>query len=226
MEKLSLTVMPREATGKKVRALRTQGKIPAVLYGHGITATNVMVEYQQFEKVYTQAGESTLVDLSVDGKPPVKALIYDVTHDPVSNQFTHVDFHQVRMDEKLTANVPLKFIGDAPAVKELSAIFVTQLDELEIRCLPGDLVHEIEVDISNLKQFDDAVHVSDVVVPKGIEVLNQPDTVVAVVQEPRSEKEVEAAAGAAPEATLPAEVAGEAAAGGDQEAGATPEAEK
>jgi len=191
MSNLSLTAKTREVEGKKVSGLREQGLIPAVLYGHGLKPISVSVPYPAFEKIYQAAGESTLVDLKLDDKNSVKVLIHDIQHDPITNRLAHVDFLQVRMDEEIHTKVPLKFIGIAPAIKELSGILVTNLNELEIKCLPNDLIHEIEVDLSNLRTFDDQVRVADLKVPAGIKVLSPADETVALVQEPREEQTYE-----------------------------------
>ena len=191
MPDLILKAKTRAEKKKQVDKLRKQGEIPAVLYGHKIKPLNLTVSYSIFEKIYRQAGESTLVDLLIDDQKPIKVLIQDRQLDPKTNQFIHIDFHQVRMDEKLHTEIELNFSGEAPAVKELSGILVTNLHSLEVECLPNDLVHQIDVDLSPLKTFDDAIHVSDIKVPQGIAVLNISNDVVALVQPPRSEKELE-----------------------------------
>ncbi len=191
MKELNLELKTREVIGKKVQGLRKQGEIPAVLYGHNVKPVNVTVNYNIFEKVFAEAGESTLISLSIDGKAPVKALVESVQFDPIGGRIMHIDFHQVRMDEKLKTKITLKFIGEAPAVKELSGIFVANLHEVEVECLPKDLVHEIEVDLLKLKTFNDLIHVSDVKVPAGITILSPVSEVLALVQPPRSEKELE-----------------------------------
>ena len=185
---LNLAVKTRTVIGKAVAGLRKSGKIPAVLYGHGVAPVNLEVEYSQFEKVYRQAGDSTLVDLIVDQNTPVKVLVQDFQLDPTTSRYTHVDFYQVRMDEKLHTDIILKFIGEAPAVKELSGILVTNLTEVEVECLPKDLVHEIEVDLSVLKDLDKVIHVADIKAPAGIKILNNEQDVVALVQPPRVEE--------------------------------------
>ncbi|MFA6215354.1 MAG: 50S ribosomal protein L25 [Patescibacteria group bacterium] len=185
-----LKATTRKETGKKVGKLRKQEKIPAVLYGHKIKPINLSVDYPVFQKVLTQAGESTLVDLVIDDSKPVKILIQDYQLDPVNNRIMHVDFHQIKMDEKLHTKIELKFINEAPAVKELSGTLVTNIDSLDVECLPQYLVHEIEVDLSILKTFDNSIHVADIKIPEGITVLNIPNDVIALVQEPRSEKEL------------------------------------
>ncbi|HLC89815.1 MAG TPA: 50S ribosomal protein L25 [Patescibacteria group bacterium] len=199
---LNLKADSRQQIGKAVKTLRTQGKIPAVLYGHEIKPINLILNYSEFEKIFRQAGESTLVDLLIDQKNPVKVLIQDFQTDPVSSRFIHVDFHQVRMDEKLHAKISLKFIGESPAVKENGGILVTNFNFLEVECLPNDLVHEIEVDLSVLKNFSDSVSVSKIKVPAGIQILTKPEEVAVLVQEPRSEAEL-AELEAKPEAKLP-----------------------
>lgn len=190
-ETLSLKASTRKEKRKQVAKLRKQGKIPAVLYGHKVNPESLTVDYSVFEKLFKQAGESTLVDLIVDEKKPVKVLIQDYQLDPITNQISHIDFYQIKMDEKLHAVVELKFINEAPAVKESNGILVTNTDSLEIECLPQDLVHEIEIDLSCLEKFDDAIHVKDIKMPEGITVLNVPDDVVILVQAPRTEKELE-----------------------------------
>lgn len=191
MTNLNLNAKTRELTGKKVDQIRKQGKIPAVLYGHNVEPINLMVDYSNFEKIFKEAGESTLIDLVIDEQKPVKVLIQDYQLEPKINQFLHVDFHQIRMDEKLHVEIELKFTGQAPAVKDFNGVLVTSLDKVQAECLPQSLVHEIEVDLSSLKTFDDAIYVADIKVPEGITLLNIPDDVVALVQPPRTEEELE-----------------------------------
>ncbi len=188
----SLSVAIRSVTGKKVADLRTQGQIPAVVYGHGTENTNISIAYVPFEKLYKEAGESSLIDLSIEGKPLVKVLVHGIQRDPSSYRFTHVDFYQVRMDEKLHTTIPLKFVGESKAMKELGGILVKSMDELEVRCLPADLVHEIEVDIAALQTFEDMISVGDIKLPKGIEVMNELEAGIATVSEPISQEELDA----------------------------------
>lgn len=191
MENIVLQAKTRTILGKKVEALREQKLIPAVVYGVG-DSQSITLEYVPFEKAFRQSGESTLVDLVVDSGKPVKVLVHDVQREPIRSRITHVDFYQVKMDQKLTLNIPLKFIGEAKAVKELGGILVKQLDEVEVRCLPGDLVHEIEVDMSNLATFEDSIRFSDVHLPKGIELVSDSQAIVALVMPPVSEAELAA----------------------------------
>jgi large subunit ribosomal protein L25 len=191
--KLTLGVKTRSAVGKTdTRELRAGNLIPAVLYGHGTETKHVRLNPQEFEKMYRQAGESTLIDLQVDEQPPVPVLVSELQRNPLTREITHVDFHQVRMDEKIYAEVKLHFVGTAPAEKEIGGILVTNLDSVEIECLPGDLIDELEVDLSTLKNFHDVIHVSDLNDSDAIKITNGPDEVVALIQEPRTEADVEA----------------------------------
>jgi large subunit ribosomal protein L25 len=192
MESSKLETKTRQESGKKNKKIRKKNLIPAVVYGHRVKSQSLSVDYNSFDKIYQKAGESSLIDLIVDGKPPIKALIKDVQFNPINQKYIHVDFHQVRMTEKLTTEILLKFIGEAPAVKELNGVLVKNLDKLRVECLPKDLVHEIEVDISSLKTFEKAIHVKDIKIPEGIQILEKIDEVVVTVIPPRTEEELKA----------------------------------
>lgn len=187
---ITLEAQMRTEIGNKVRALRRKGVIPAVLYGHNTPSQNLALDARTFEKVYKQAGESTLVDLKIGQGEAVKVLIQDVAKHHLTLKPIHVDFYKVSMTEKLTADIPLKFVGEAAAIKELGGVLVKNLQEVKVECLPQDLVHEIEVNISMLKTFADSIVVSKLSVPPGITILNKPEEVVALVQAPKVEEEV------------------------------------
>lgn len=222
---LSLAASVREETGRQLNQLRGQGKIPAVLYGHKIKPTNLTIDYLAFDKLYKQAGDSTLVDLAVNDENPVKVLVQDYQTDPVSDVFIHVDFLRVNMDEKIHTEIPLRFVGEPPAVKELSGVLITILNTLSIECLPNDLVKEIEVDLSVIKAFDDIVHVKDVKIPDNLTVKNNENDVVAQVQPPRIEEELTTVVAEGEEgAEVPVE--GEADAKGEEGAEDKPEEKK
>lgn len=187
---ITLEATKREVTGKKVKRLRLAGNMPATLYGHNIPSQTIAVDSKTFEKVYKQAGESTLVDLAVGSATPVKVLIQDVAKHYLNLKPIHADFYQVSMTEKLTADIPLKFIGEAPAIKELGGVLVKNLQELKVECLPQDLVHEIEIDLAALKAFGDTITVSAIPVPAGITILNRAEETIVLAQAPRVEEEV------------------------------------
>lgn len=187
-----LAAQTREKIGRQAQQLRREGLIPAVLYGHGTDPQNISVAYEPFLKAYKQAGGATLVDLSVGDKAPTKVLIHDYSVDPLTDRFTHVDFYQVNMKEKIHATIPLKFVGESMAVKGLGGVFMKSFDEVEVECLPGDLVSDIEVDISALAAFDDTLHLHDIKLPKGIELVLKSNEVLAKVSPPRSDEEIAA----------------------------------
>lgn len=187
MDIVKLTVQPRDKT-VKAHALRRRDMIPAEYYGHGIANESLQMDYQTFRKIYRHAGENTVIDLEIEGGGKKKVLVHRVDYNPVSDRFTYVEFINVRMDEEVTTHVPIILEGQAPAVKELSGVLVQNLDELEIRCLPGDLIHELTVSVESLVDFNAAVHVSDIKVPEKITVLTEPETTVATVTPPREEE--------------------------------------
>jgi large subunit ribosomal protein L25 len=180
----------RTTKGKKVKSLRKQGLIPAVIYGHGIESRSLVLKSLDFQKIYQEAGESNIVELIIDEEKPVNALIQAVQVDPLEDKVLHVDFHQIREDEKVEVEVDLNFTGESKAVKELGGILVRALNKIKIRALPKDLIHEVEVDISKLATFDDIIHISDLKIPSEVEILEKPEEVVATVQPPREEEEV------------------------------------
>lgn len=185
-----LRASDRTTTGKKVKALRSAGNIPAVLYGHGAKPQNISVNRIEFTKIFEDAGTSSLIDLKIEDSAPVKVLSHEPQVDPVRDAPLHVDFYRVRMDEKIKTEIPLEFTGESEAVEQLDGSLVTNRDNVEVECLPADLVSEIQVNIAVLKTFEDTISVKDLKVPQGIEILTDPDEVVALVEPPRSEEEL------------------------------------
>lgn len=188
----SLSAKIRKVTGKGVKNLRKQNLVPAVIYGKDVKAENLSVEYLPFTKLYKEAGESTLVDLKIDEQAPVKVLVQEVQMNPLTGKFVHVDFRQVKMTEKIKAEALLKFIGESPAIKELGGTLVRSFDKIEIECLPQDLIHEIEVDISTLKTFEDRIQIKDLKIPAGVKVLSDINATVATAEAPLTEEELKA----------------------------------
>ncbi|MBU1083060.1 50S ribosomal protein L25 [Patescibacteria group bacterium] len=187
---MELTAETR-AKGAIPRDVRANNLIPAVLYGRGVPVVNIAVPFADFDKLYRAGGsESTIIDLQVGGDPsPYSVLIKDVQFDHVSEKYLHIDFYQVKSDEKLRTTIPLKFIGESLAVKDLDGILITNKDEIEVECLPKDLPREIEVDISQLINLNDSITVKDISVPSGVEILNDGEESVMVVTEPAAEEE-------------------------------------
>ena len=185
---LKLKANLRTLVGKKAQITRTEGKIPAVVYGSGVENKNLELDYNAFDKVFKEGGESTIVDLNI-GVKAVKVVISDVQYDPVKGVYRHVDFHQIKMDEAITANVELTFIGEPRTVKESGGVLVHNISEIEIKCLPSDLVGGIEVDVSKLDTFEDVITVADLILSDKIEIIgHEPTDVVAMVSKPTAEE--------------------------------------
>ncbi|MEA3248983.1 MAG: 50S ribosomal protein L25 [Patescibacteria group bacterium] len=193
METLTLNATIREVTGNQVKALRREGQVPAIVYGAGMDNLNVSLEAREIKKMYSEIGESALVDLVIDGKKPVKILIQSVQYHPVRHEIIHVDLRAVKMDEKIEAFIEFDFVGEAPAVKAHGAIFIRNMDGINVKCLPTDLVQSIEVDLDMLKEFGDTISVGDITPPSGIEFLAEATESIALASEPRVEEEPVAA---------------------------------
>lgn len=192
MEKIKLNAQLRNLIGKKVKQLRNRGNLPVALYGQGKPTENLTVSAKDFIKVYQKAGRSSLIDLTIEEKNPIKIIIKEIQSHPISDDIIHADLYKIKMDEEITAEIPLKFLGEAPAVKELEGNLITNKDTVEVKCLPGDLIHEIEVDISKLITFDDVIYIKDLIIPENIKVVDDPEEIVVSVTPPRSEEELEA----------------------------------
>lgn len=190
--KLALKLRDMKIKGKHLRA---KDIVPGVTYGHNVKNRNVTVVYNEFAKAYKTAGESSLLDLEIEGDGVVKALIKDVQTAPLSGRFTHVDFYEVNLMEKLRAEIILNFIGESPAVKELGGSLIKSMSSVRVECLPNDLVHSIDVDVTALKTFDAMIHVSDLKVPTGITVLENPLEVVVTAEAPMTEEQFKAMEG-------------------------------
>ncbi len=191
MENIAITGTKREVSGKRVKSLRTAGKLPAVLYGHNVDNKQIEISEKDFAKAFKTAGESTLINLIVDGKTqPV--LIHEVQNHYLNGKPIHVDFYAVNMDEKIKVHVPIHFLGESPAVKALGGTLVKNLSEVEVECLPGNIPQHFEIDISSLNTFEDAIRVSSLPADNKVVILSSPDEVIVNVAPPRSEEEMNA----------------------------------
>jgi large subunit ribosomal protein L25 len=194
MDRIELSATTRDILGKKVKLLRRQGLTPANLYGRSIQSTALQIDTSDLKHALAHAGKSSLIALKVDSaKRPRMVIVRDVQREPLSGSLVHVDLYQVKMEEKIKLQVPLSFVGDAPAVKERGGILVQNMNSLEIECLPANMPHNVEVDVSVLNDIDQALHVKDVHVDDSVTILNDPDQ--AVVQIVRSRVEAEVAEG-------------------------------
>lgn len=179
---LSLSAKLRKETGSKIDALRKTGILPAVLYGPKIKNALLAVDVKSFEKVYKEAGESSLISLELEGKK-FSVLIHDIAKDPLSRKPVHVDFFQPDLTEEIEVMIPLVFEGTAPAVKDFSGTLVKNIHEIQVKALPQNLPHEIKVNIESLKTFEDVILIENLTVPGGVKILKDAKEIVAQVKE-------------------------------------------
>jgi len=214
MAEIKLSIAPRQVLGKKVAALRRQGLTPANVYGRSLESKALQVETVVLTQLLRSAGRNVIIDLQIeDEKASRPVMLRGVQRDPVTSKIQHVDFYQVSLTDKMRAEVPLVVVGEAPAVGELGGILLQSLDAITVEGLPGDIPVHVEVDVSSLARFDDAVHVRELPIDLSkVHVLTEAELVVAKVAAPRlaAEEEEAAAAEAAAEAPAEAEAAAEA----------------
>jgi|SRR3989344_6907811 len=190
---ISLVAKTREKGN--VNVLKNAGQVPAVVYGPETKNVSVQVDEKEFKKVLREAGESTLVELLVEKDPSsAKAsegavkkpvLIHEIQKDPVTDKIIHIDFFQPSLKQEVQVAIPLTFEGVAPAEKDLGGTLNKNILEIEVKALPQNLPHEIKVNVETLKTFEDHILVRDLVIPANVEVLKQPDEIVASVLAPR-----------------------------------------
>ena len=205
MQKVVLKATKREVLGKKVGALRRAGKLPAVLYGHRIESTPIMLDAHEATLRLSHLTSSSLVMVDLDGKE-YPALVREQQKDFIKNRLLHLDFQVISMTEKVTTKVGIELTGTAPAVKAFNAVIVTVLNELEIECMPQDLPARVVLDISGLAEIGAAIHVRDVVLSDKVKILDDPAETIVVATATREEKVVEEAppeVEAAPEGSEP-----------------------
>lgn len=193
MEKVVLKATKRDVTGKQVKAMRREGKLPAVIYGRHLEPISISLDAHTAGLALAKVSASSLVTLDVDGKE-FPALVRERQRDYIKGNLTHIDFLAVSMDEKLRTSVGLAFVGVSPAVKDYSGILVHNLERLEVECLPGDLPERINVDISMLKQIGDIIRVRDLAVSEKVRILADEDETIAVVTITKEEAAPAAAA--------------------------------
>ena len=185
---VTLNVTKRDNT-TKTDVLRKAGLIPAVFYGKKETSTPIVMKEADFNKVWKEAGESTVVVLDVEGVDKVEALIHDVSFDPVTDKTTHVDFYAFEKGKKIEVPVELEFIGIAPAIRDLGGILVKVLHELNVQAVPSQLPHGLTVDIGALVTFDSVIKAKDLVLPEGVELVDDSEEVIASISVPKEEPE-------------------------------------
>jgi large subunit ribosomal protein L25 len=185
-DRVTIQAAPRTILGKQVNKLRRQGRLPGNVYGRGIDSQAVDVDAREFARTIKSAGLRAMIELDVQGeKSPRYVILRRIERSGGTGDPIHVDFFQVDPNVAIQANVPLRFVGEAPAVRDLAGTLLPSLDVVAVRCLPLDIPDSISVDISGLKGFDVSLTVGDIDVPDGVEILTDPGIVVATVNPPR-----------------------------------------
>ncbi len=197
MEAITLTAQPRTVTGKQVRQMRREGLVPAVVYGHRTAPMSVQIEERALRQVLQRAGGNQLIRLNVgDGGTPRMVLLREIQREPVSRRLLHVDLYEVIMTERIRTEIPVVFTGASPVVKRGDGLLYHGVESVEVECLPGDLIQHIEVDLSSLIEVDQEITVGDLSLGDKLEILSDPNEVLARVL-PVQEEVVEEAAPAA-----------------------------
>jgi large subunit ribosomal protein L25 len=187
----TLAAEHRDLVGKKVARLRRAGRLPGVVYGHGVDSDAISIDAHEFEQLRRHSGPNALVDLSVDGEKARPVLVSAVQIHPVNRRMLHVDLFVVRMTEELTVDVPLVATGEAPAVTLQGGTLLHPIESVRVRALPDHLPQAIEYPVESLVDFEVTVHVRDLVIPSDVTLLTDGDEIIAKVQAPRVEEVVE-----------------------------------
>jgi len=190
---IPLSAEPREKLRKQVKNLREEGLLPAVVYGSKTKNLVLVLNCREFEDVFKEAGESSLINLKIKGqKDGLTVLVHDFQRDPLSGKTIHVDFYSPDLKKHVKALVPLKFEGQSPAIKSSGGTLIKNFYELEVKTLPTNIPHEIIVNIDLLETLESEIFVKDLKVPEGAEILKDPKELVALVAVPaRVEEELE-----------------------------------
>lgn len=193
MADIKLTAAPREkVSSTKLVKARKEGRIPAIMYGHKGVPKMLWVDFLTFSKVFAVSGESSILSLEIEGGKKANVIVQDMAHDAMTNRVSHIDFFEVSMDEELEAHIPLEFVGEAPAVREMGGILVKTLEEVTVSCLPKDLPHTLPIDLTVLVDFSKHIQVKDLVLPKGVKILTDELTTIVLVEAPRTEAQMAA----------------------------------
>jgi large subunit ribosomal protein L25 len=191
MNKKILKAEERKINGRKVKTLRAQGILPGNVYGKKVKSEAVQVSLKEFELLYKEVGETGLVDLEV-GKDVKPVLVHSLQVNPKTNQLIHVDFLQVDLKVKVTAEVPVELTGESPATKQGIGTVVQQLNNVEVEALPTDLPEKFEVNVEILTEVDQAIYVKDLKVDSSkVELKTDPEAIVVKVEPPQKEEVVE-----------------------------------
>ncbi len=179
MEKVILEAENRELIGKKVKLVRREGKIPAIIYGKDFDATPISLDLRNTTNTLSKVSSSTILTIKL-GSKELPTLVRDIQKDFIKNTILHIDFLAVSATEKLRTTVSITVSGEAPVLEEFDALIVTGIEGIEVECLPQDLPETIEVDVSEISELGQAIYVKDIVVPSGVDFLTDPEELVVV----------------------------------------------
>jgi large subunit ribosomal protein L25 len=185
-----LDAVQREVIGKKVKNLRNDGQLPAVIYGAGIEPTSIVLNRLEATRTLRGVSASTLVRINLDDRQHT-TIVRERQYDRIKREMIHIDFLAVAMDVLMKANVPLRLVGVAPAVEDYSAMIFAKTESLEVEALPRNMPEEIEVDISVLTTLGDNITIADLDLGADVNILDSLDTVIATAITGISEEEEE-----------------------------------
>ncbi|MDP2965688.1 MAG: 50S ribosomal protein L25 [Pelolinea sp.] len=188
MEKIVLEAQVRNQTGKKVKFLRKEGLIPAVIYGREIETLPISLKKRETTLLFNKISSSTILTINVDGKEHA-TLVREVQRDYIKNELLHIDIQAISVKEKLRTHVSLTLVGKAPVLENFDALIVSGIDQIEVECLPQDLVDTIEVDVSSLAEIGSAIYVKDLPKLANVEILTDLEELVAVANAVKEEVE-------------------------------------
>jgi len=183
MDKITLQASRRDVIGKKVKALRREGKLPAVIYGHHIEPQPIVLDLRETTKILREVSRATVLTVKVDGED-FTCLVRERQRGVLTGLYEHIDFLAISMTELVRTEVNVFVQGESPAEEEFGAIIMTGADSVEVEALPGDLPESLTVDVSTLTGIGDTITVADLVLPKGVTVLSEPTEMLAVVTMP------------------------------------------
>jgi large subunit ribosomal protein L25 len=219
---MELSASTREILGKKVKVLRRQGLTPANLFGNKVEPLTLQCDTAELQRLLAHGGRTGIISLKLDKqKKNRNVMVREIQREPRSGKLLHVDFYQVKMDEKVRVDIPIITIGEAPALKQKDNYLAQELNELSIECLPDVIPNHVEIDISILEEADQSIHVRDIILDEGITVHSTPEQLVVKIstrfaekeeieeEEEEIEGEVEAEGEPTAEAEAPAEDKGE-----------------
>lgn len=194
-DNISLALTPRSVHKKKVRALRREGIIPAVVYGRGFETIMVQVSQKDLEKAYKQTLGAAIINAGIEGKK-LPVLIHAIQRDNIKGDILHVDFLKVDLRHEVTVDVPLVFMGESPAEKEGVGKIGREATSISLKCLPTDIPSEIEVDVSGIVDKHDVIRASDLKLPEGVVLghgVSEDKVIAVLVQTKFAEAPAEAA---------------------------------